>query len=182
MQLSEAQRQMRRSYRGGLHAQIVSGTLWAVSAAIASRGGHNLAILVLVVGGFFIFPLTVLALRLTGHRPAPGDNPLNGLAMQVAFTVPLGLPLVLTIAHVSPGRFYPAMLLLVGAHYLPFVTLYGMRAWFGLAGAMIAAGYVLGWVRPMGFAAGGWIGAALLLAFAFTGWRIVAAEERRGAA
>jgi hypothetical protein len=78
--------------------------------------------------------------------------------------------------------FYPAVLMLVGAHYLPFVFLYGMPAWLGLAGAMLAAGYVLGWVAPQGFAFGGWLGAALLVAFALTGWRLVVAEERRAGA
>ena len=183
MTLAEAQRANRRTYRGGLHGQLVSAALWGASAALAQWGNHRLAMIGIVVGGCFIYPLTALALRLTGHDVrANAANPLNPLAMQVAFTVPLGLPVVLTLAHFSPRMFYPALLMLVGAHYLPFVFLYGTLAWLGLAGAMLASGYVLGWVAPQGFAFGGWLGAALLVAYALTGWRLVIAEEKRAAA
>jgi len=182
MQIADAQRQVRQTYRGGLAGQLVSGVLWAGSAAIGTWGSHRLAAIVLVLSGFLIFPLTVAALRLAGRR-ALGmlDNPLNALAMQVAFTVPFVLPVVLTLAYYSPNRFFPAILMVVGAHYLPFVFLYGMRMWWFLAGLMLGTGYVLGWVKPMGFATGGWVGALLLVVFAFIGWRVVIGEERRTA-
>ncbi len=38
--------------------------------------------------------------------------------------------------------FFPALMILVGAHYLPFATLYGMRIFMFLAGILIAAGVV----------------------------------------
>ena len=65
----------------------------------ASRPEHAVrttAILALVLGGVFIFPLTTLVLRLSG-RPASlrRENPLGFLAMQVAFTIPLAIPLIL---------------------------------------------------------------------------------------
>jgi hypothetical protein len=182
MLVAEAQHQMRQTYRGGLAGQLVSGGLWLASAAAGTWGSHSLAVVILLVGGCFIFPLTMLALRLAG-RPAttPKGNPLNALAMQVAFTVPLALPVVLALTRHAPGWFYPAMLIVVGAHYLPFVFLYGMVQWLFLAAAMLAAGVVLGMFAPMGFAAGGWFGGAALLVFAFAGWRVVVAEERRPA-
>jgi hypothetical protein len=183
MRIADAQLDMRRTFRGGLAGQLVSAALWAASAACGTWGSHRLAAIVLVVGGFFIFPLTLLALRLGGRRAAPGPaNPLNALAMQVAFTLPLGLPVVLTLAYYSPNRFYPAVMMLLGAHYLPFMFLYGMWQWAILAGVLLAGGYVLGWVAPLGFVAGGWLAAAALFAFALAGWRIVIAEERRAAA
>ncbi len=183
MRIADAQLDMRRAYRGGLAGQLVSAALWAASAACGTWGNHRLAGLVLVVGGFFIFPLTLLALKLAGRGPRVGTkNPLNALAMQVAFTLPLGLPVALTLAYYSPNRFYPAMMMLLGAHYLPFMFLYGMWQWAILAGVLLGGGYVLGWVAPMGFVAGGWLAAAALFAFALGGWRIVIAEERRTAA
>ncbi len=50
----------------------------------------------------------------------------NALGMQAAFTLPLSLPVVLAIAAVRPRWFYPAFMILLGAHYLPFVFMYGM--------------------------------------------------------
>ena len=94
---------------------------------------------VLVVVGAFIFPLTQLVLRAMGRRASlsPG-NPLRFLAMQVAFTVPLSLPLVgaATLHHLN--WFYPAMMIVVGAHYLPFMFLYGMWQFAILAAALPA--------------------------------------------
>jgi hypothetical protein len=176
MNIADAQRALRRDYRGGLAGQLVSGVLWAVSATIGTWYNQRLAVFVLVLGGFFIFPLTLLSLRLAGHRP--GRNPLNALAMQVAFTVPLGLPLVLTIAGFSRERFFPAMMILVGAHYLPFMFLYGMWHWVVLAAAMLGGGWALGWMAHAGFATGGWITAVALALFGLVGWRVVVAEER----
>ena len=96
--------------------------------------------------------------------------------------MPLALPVVLALTSRSPQWFCPAMLIVVGAHYLPFVFLYGMWQWLVLAAAMLSAGVVLGMYVPLGFAAGGWFGGAALVAFAFAGWRVVVAEERRAAA
>jgi hypothetical protein len=59
----------------------------------------------------------------------------------------------------------------VGAHYLPFTFLYGMRQFAVLSGLMIAAGLLFGLYGPANFALGGWVGAALLLLFAFAGLR-----------
>jgi hypothetical protein len=181
--VADAQRQMRQTYRGGLPGQLVSGGLWLASAAAGTWGSRTLAVLVLAVGGCFIFPLTMLALRLAGRAATtPRGNPLNALAMQVAFTVPLALPVVLALAYHAPAWFYPAMLIVVGAHYLPFVFLYGMWQWAILAAALLGAGFVLGAYLPLGFTAGGWFGGVALVAFAFAGWRVVLAEERRPAA
>lgn len=180
MNVGDAQREIRSVYRGGLAGSLVSGALWCASAAVATTGNRSGAILLLVLGGMFIFPLTMLALRLAG-RPAttrPG-NPLNMLAMQVAFTVPLALPIVLALAQRAPRWFYPSLLIVVGAHYLPFVFLYGMVQFYALAAAMLAAGITLGWYVNADFAAGGWIGGASLIVFAFVGWRTVVAEEHR---
>jgi hypothetical protein len=183
MLVADAQRQMRQVYRGGLHGQLVSGALWLLAAAAGTWRTHNLAVLVLVLGGCFIFPLTMLALRLSG-RPAtaPKSNPLNALAMQVAFTVPLVLPVVLALTRRSPDWFFPATMIVVGAHYLPFIFLYGMWQWAVLAAVFLFGGLALGAYVPLGFAAGGWIGGAALVVFAFAGWRVVVAEEKRAAA
>ena len=47
----------------------LSFTFLAVSAALATWGSRSHAVIVLIVGGMFIFPATMLVLRLMG-RPA----------------------------------------------------------------------------------------------------------------
>jgi hypothetical protein len=134
----------------------------------------------LALGGMFIFPLTQLFLRLMGRPTSlPKGHPMNALAMQIAFIVGLMLPLIAaaTLCHVY--WFYPAFLLVVGAHYLPFTFLYGMRQFLVLAALMIAAGLLTGLYAPAHFALGGWIGAALLLAFALIGRRTAINEAEK---
>src|SRR5512147_2268021 len=109
MLVQDAQRDVRTVFLGGFPGQLVSGTLWLASAAVGTWGPHRGAILVLALGGMFIFPLTQLLLRAMGRRASLArGNPLNGLAMQIAFTVPLGLPLIAAATLHREGWFYPA--------------------------------------------------------------------------
>ena len=89
--------------------------------------------------------------------------------MQIAFTVPLALPLVLWAAQARQELFFPAMAIVVGAHYLPFAFLYGMREYLALAALLLGLGYWFGWARVGAFATAGWWVAAILLLFA--GWQ-----------
>jgi len=163
MTIREAQEESRAVFLGGSVGQLVSSAIWFASAALATWGSRNTAVLTLVGGGVFIFPLTTLVLRALG-RPASlsRENPLGFLAMQVAFTIPLAIPLILAATAYKPEWFYAGCLIVVGAHYLPFITLYGQPI-FGAAGVlMAAAGILLPRLRPGEFATGGWLGAAML--------------------
>lgn len=165
MQIEEAQRENRRAYLGASVGQLVSAAIWLVSAAIATWGSRNSAMLALIVGGVFIFPLTRLVLAvLRAPTAVSRDNPLVPLAMQVAFTVPLAIPLVLAAVHGRAAWFYPGFMIVVGAHYLPFMTLYGLRQFAVLAVVLVAGGWLLPVLAPGAFALGGWIGGGALLA------------------
>ena len=170
MTIEEAQRDVRQQFAGGFYGQLVSGILWALSAAFATWGSRRSAIAALIIGGFFIFPLTVFGLRLSGRRGAvsPG-NPMNQLAMQVAFVLPLCLPLVGAAALHRVNWFYPAFMIALGAHYLPFCFLYGMRMFGVLAALLVGAGLACGLYRAGDFSLGAWLTAGTLVAFAFVG-------------
>lgn len=180
MLIADAQREVRLTFMGGFPGQVVSGSIWLVSAALATWGTPRSAIVVLAAGGAFIFPLTQLLLRAMGRRASLDPaNPLGGLAMQVAFTIPLSLPLIGAATLHQLGWFYPAFLIVVGAHYLPFVFLYGMWTFGLLAGLMIVGGTWIGLRMPGALSPGGWYGAVLILAFAVIGLIVSRAEERR---
>ena len=170
MDIRNAQRDVRTTFLGGFAGQVVSGTLWLVAAVLATWGTPTAAIAVLVLGGVLIFPLTQLTLRLMG-RPAglPAGHPMNGLAMQAAFVLPLHLPLVGAAALYRLEWFFPAFMIALGAHYLPFVFLYGMPHFAALAAFLVLAGLGLALYGPPVFALGAWVTAAALLAFAFVG-------------
>lgn len=177
MQVGDAQREIRQGYLGGFMGQLVSAMLWLASAAFATWASTAAGIWVLVLGGFFIFPLTRLGLALVGRKVAvPADNPLNGLAMQVAFTLPMTMPLVGAAALYRIEWFYPAFMIILGAHYLPFVFLYGMKMFAALSAILVTAGLTLALYVQLPLPAGGWFAGAMLLVFAILGKGITSRE------
>lgn len=181
MHVADAQREVRQVYRGGFMGQLVSGVLWLVSAAAATWATPRAGILLLVIGGFFIFPLTTLGLRLLGGPwKLSAENPLGGLGMQVAFVLPLSLPVVAGAAAHRLEWFYPAFMVVLGAHYVPFVFVYGMRLFAALAGVLIVLGLVLAHHHRL-FGGPAWITGAVLLAFAVLGLQAVRRERARDA-
>jgi hypothetical protein len=168
MLISDAQREVRTVYLGGFVGQLVSAMIWIASAAIATFVDPKTGFWALAIGGAAIFPLTQALLRLAGRRATLSqENPLGLLAMQIAFTVPLVLPVAGAAALHRLGWFYPACLIIVGAHYLPFVFVYGMWTFAALAAALICAGYAIGLIAPDEVVLGGWVGGVILSAFAF---------------
>jgi hypothetical protein len=168
MLISDAQREVRTVYLGGFVGQLVSSLVWFASAAIAAFVDPVTGFWALAIGGAAIFPLTQTLLRIAS-RPAAlaPENPLGGLATQIAFTVPFTLPVAGAAALHQRGWFYPACLVIVGAHYLPFVFLYGMRTFAGLAAALTCAGLAIGLMVPSQVVLGGWVGGVILFVFAF---------------
>lgn len=180
MTIADAQRDVRTTFLGGFAGQLVSGLIWLASAGLATWSSHKAAIVALAVGGMFIFPLTQLLLRLMSRAASlPQGHPMNSLAMEIAFIVPVCLPLIAAATLHRVYWFYPAFLIVVGAHYLPFTFLYGMRQFLVLAGMLIAAGLLIGLYAHSVFSLGAWVGGGLLVAFAFAG-RSAALREKSG--
>jgi hypothetical protein len=178
--ISDAQRDVRSVFLGGFAGQLVSSLVWLISAVLATWQSPKTAILALVVGGFFIFPLTQLLLRLMG-RPAslPKGHPMNALGMQIAFTLPFTLPLVAAATLYQLNWFYPALMIALGAHYLPFIFLYGMPQFGVLAALLIGAGLTIGMYMHSVFSVGAWLTAAVLLLFAFVGRSVALRESKQ---
>lgn len=178
MQIAEAQREIRSAFLGGFMGQLVSAVLWGVAAALATWGTPNQSIAFLLIAGVFIFPLTRLGLRLIGRpgRVGPG-NGLYALGAQVAFVLPLSLPVVGAATLYRIEWFFPAFMIALGAHYVPFVFLYGMPMFAALAAILWAGGLTLGlWVEAP-FPTGAWLTTAVLLGFAILGRQATLSEE-----
>ena len=177
MQIADAQREVRTVFQGGFIGGLVSAALWAVSGLLATVNSPRAGIIALCLGGALIFPVTSALLKLTRGRGALSkENPMDQLATQIAFTIPFVLPVVGGAALYKLNWFYPAMLVIVGAHYLPFAFLYGMRAFLVLGGAMIAEGVMIGLYANETFTLGAWVGVAMFVTFAFVGKAIAARE------
>jgi hypothetical protein len=179
MTISEAQLEIRTRFVGGFYGQFVSGILWLMAAGLAVWRGPRASIIMLVVGGFFIFPATELLIRSIGERaPVSSANALRSLGMQIAFVLPLSMPLLLPVGLYRLNWFYPAMMILLGAHYLPFVFLYGMRMFAVLAALLVGGGTLIAMYFSATFSIGAWYTGIILLAFAELG-RMIVNHERR---
>ena len=170
MEIAQGQKDVRETFLGGFAGQLVSGAIWLASSIACTWYSFRLGELIAICGGFLIFPLTQFLLRSMGHAYAlPKGHPMNGLAMQVAFTVGLTLPVVLAVAVLQPRLFYPALMITVGAHYLPFVFLYGMWQFGALSALLLSGGVLFGLYAPGFPSVGAWFTAIVLFVFAFVG-------------
>ena len=179
MTITDAKRDVRTVFQGGFAGQLVSSAVWFLSAALAEWRSPKTAMEVLVVAGIFIFPMTRLVLHAMG-RPSslPKGHPMNALAMQVAFVLPLTLPLVFAATAYRQNWFYPAFMIALGAHYLPFIFLYGMWQFGVLAALLLGSGFLIGMYVPSVFSLGGWLTAVVLLVFAIVGRGVALAENK----
>jgi hypothetical protein len=177
MDIQDAQREVRSVYIGGFWGQLVSSVIWLVSAALGTWVTPKASILAIVIAGFFIFPLTQMLLRLSGRRASVSTkNSFHWLGMQVAFVLPFSMLLLVPVSLYNLNWFFPALMVLLGAHYLPFATLYGMRMFLFLAGILIVMGVVIAQYFSGTFSLGAWVAGLALFVFAWIGRAIAVGE------
>jgi len=177
--LSLDQKEMRMKFLGGFAGQLVSGMIWLIASAISVLINEKYGMAVLFFGSMGIFPLTQLVLKMMGRNSKVSkNNDLWTLGSQTAFTVPINFLLVGAIILYNPGWFFPATMIIVGSHYLPFITLYGMKMFGVLSVILILTGAFLALYGPSIFSLGGWITGIVLILFAFIGRALVLKEEK----
>jgi len=177
--LSNAQQEMRSAFLGGFAGQLVSGLIWLTSAFISLFSSSLHGVAFLFFGCMGIFPLTQLTLRMMGRsaKVSP-ENGLWALGSQIAFTVPLNFLLVGAVILYRPGWFYPAAMIVVGTHYLPFITLYGMKIYGVLSALLVIGGLGLALSGPPVFSLGGWFTGVVMIVFAFVSRQLTLQEEQ----
>src|SRR5215831_347502 len=177
MHIEDAQREVRTVNVGCFFGLLIYSVIYLVSAALGTWVSPKASILTAVVTGFFGFPLMQLMLRLSG-RPArvSRENPFHWLGMQIAFVLPLSMLLLVPVGRYNLNLFFPALMILVGAHYLPFATSFGMRMFLFLAGILVAEGVLIALYFSHSFSLGAWVTALTLFVFAWIARAIVTRE------
>jgi len=163
-ELTQAQRELRYAYRSASVGQMYAGLVWLAAAVAWLTNGSTSGIVVLVIGGFLIYPVTTLVSRLLGN---PGSvapsNPLKEASVAIPLVGPLGIPLVGAAALYDVAWFFPSFMVVMGAHYLPFSHLYGMRVFIPLGAGMWVTGLAIGlWAHDMAVVGALLTGIALL--------------------
>lgn len=162
--LAQAQTDMRRAYAHGAPGVLVSGLVWLVAGGVALLVSDRASVLALLAGGALIHPLGVVAEKLLGRTGAhtPG-NPLARLAGETTVSLLVGLVIAFAVSTVRVEWFFPTVLLVIGARYLAFQTLYGLRTYWLCGATLCAAGLALGVIGGPTFA-GAFAGSAIELA------------------
>ena len=181
MNFKEYQFEMRSAFLGGFGGQLVSRIIWLVAAAISLLTKPTIGMAALFFGSMFIFPLTQMVVRLIGRQDKVSkQNGLWMLGSQTAFTVPINFPLVGAPTLYKTEWFFPAAMIVVGSHYLPFITLYGMKLFGVLAVILVMSDAGLGLYGPPIFSLGGWFTGVVLIVFALWGRATVLKERKSG--
>lgn len=141
MTVTEAQQDMRQGYCSGGPGILASAITWLGAAVVAALLTTHAAVWVLVIGGMFIFPASVLFCRILGARGMHRKgNPLGALAGTTTFWLVFAILIALILSWHHQAWFFPAMLLTIGGRYLIFVTIYGMAQYWVLGLVLAIAG------------------------------------------
>jgi hypothetical protein len=150
--ISVAQADMCKAYANGSVGIVSSGLIWLVSAIVAYQFSAKQGIWTLLIGGIFIFPLSVLlskAIGLSGTHIK--GNPLGKLAMEGTIFMLMCLPLALGLSLQHTEWFFQGMLLIIGGRYLTFASIYGNRFFWVLGAILGIAAYLLFSVKAQPF-------------------------------
>ncbi len=146
MDFGEAQRDMRTAYANGGVGVLVSGLVWVIAGLVTHNVSLQYGMAALFFGGMAIHPLSLLLARLVFKRgKAAVSNPLEMLALQSTPFLVIGLLVAYVVSDSHSSWFFAIALLAVGARYLLFQTIYGMRHYVVLGAVLIAIGFVAIW-------------------------------------
>lgn len=161
MTFVEAQKEMRLAYYGGGSGVFASGVVWLMAGIAAVSISMLAGVLVLFVGGMFIYPFSV-ALSKSLNRPGNHlkNNPLRQLALESTGILLIGTFLAFVTFQIRADLFFPVMLMVIGGRYLPFATVYGRRTYWAVGGMLAVAGMLCA-ILMAPFAFGAFVGGIL---------------------
>lgn len=135
---------MRYAYYDGAPGILVSGLVWIAATLVCFLIGMNQAVWTLLIGGAFIYPVSVLATKAMG-RPAKtsASNALNQLGMASTIWLILCCAMAYGLFLFKPSLFFPTMMVTIGSRYLVFASIYGRSIFWVMGVSLIAAGMLV---------------------------------------
>lgn len=142
--ISQAQSDMCQAYANGSVGITASGLMWIISAFVSSQYSAKQGIWALLIGGMFIFPLSILLSKILGlSGNFTKGNPLGNLAMEGTIFMLFCLPLAFGLSLQHPEWFFQGMLLIIGGRYLTFTSIYGNRFYWILGAILGISAFLL---------------------------------------
>jgi hypothetical protein len=168
--------EIRHSYQGGFSILLVEGLIWVLAAIFWNFVSFKIGILIIIIGGTFFYPLGQL-LQLILKRPKiRKENPLNLLFTLIGLIIPFSFPLIFLLTKENVELFFPALTIIIGAHYLPFVYAYKLNTYWVLASLLVVGGSFFGFIMPENSFYCAYYTGILLLLFAMLNFYITKKE------
>jgi hypothetical protein len=159
--------EMRLTYLAAVPHTLFTAIVWLCAGVLGDYVSPSSAIVFFIFGGTFIFAGGEFIRKL---MKAPNllskENRLPQFFTLLAFTVPLSYPLIYLITKNNATHFFPAFMVLIGAHYLPFVYGYGLKTFGVLSVLLVALGTYFSIFSATAFSTPAYITAGLLVVLA----------------
>jgi hypothetical protein len=143
MQLSiseQQQQEMRHAYYDGAPGILVSSLVWMAAALVCYQLGINQAVWTLLIGGAFIYPISLIVTKALGRAATTSKaNALNQLGMASTIWLILCCAMAYGLFLLKPSLFFPAMMATIGCRYLVFASLYGRSIYWLIGVSLILA-------------------------------------------
>jgi len=143
--------EIRHSYLGGFSILLVEGFIWILAGILWNFLSFKIGILVIIIGGTFFYPLGQLVQLILKRSKIRKENPLNLLFTQIGLIIPFSFPLIFLLTKENVNLFFPALTIIIGAHYLPFVYAYKLKIYWILASLLVIGGSFFGFMMQDNF-------------------------------
>ena len=168
--------EIRLSYLGGFSILLVEGFIWLLAGIVSIMMSVKIGILIIIIGGMFFYPLGVLVQIILKRPKIKKENSLNSLFTQIGLIIPFCFGVVFVVTNENMNLFFPALTVIVGVHYLPFIYAYKMKIYWLLASLLVAGGSFFGFMMQENFEYCAYYTGSLLLLFAFVNRFLVIKE------
>lgn len=138
--------EIRHSYLGGFSILLVEGFVWILAGILWNFVSIKIGILVIIIGGTFFYPLGQLVQLILKRPKIRKENPLNLLFTQIGLVIPFSFPLIFLLTKENVSLFFPALTIIIGAHYLPFIYAYKLKTYWILAPLLVIGGSFFGFM------------------------------------
>lgn len=165
IEIPNAHQDVIQATRSGFAFLLVNGAGWVIAGILARRWPVQRTATLLLVMGAFTTPLAFALRWMLGFPDYSPDNPLNQLALLIAFIPAVAIPAVLAAYFKYPLYMPSVMAALLGGHFLPYSWLYqtGVYLILGIAVALVPSVLMLA-LKERGFSLGPlFVGTALII-------------------
>lgn len=143
--------EIRHSYLGGFSILLIEGFFWILAGILWGFVSFKIGILVIIIGGTFFYPLSQLLQIILKRPKIRKENPLNLLFTQIALIIPFSFPLIFLLTKENVNLFFPALTIIIGAHYLPFIYAYKLKTYWILSPLLVIGGSFFGFMMQDNF-------------------------------